>query len=141
GVFQPLLEVSGEQRANVWKHVSDVLPICSDQASERNIVIPDLNLPPLAKQPFYELYLRALPQIVSCRLKAQAKHSDFLLASVENHFDCALQMQFIAGQDRFEQRQFEIEFFGAIIHGANIFGQARTSKREARLQVSGGNIQ
>ena len=51
-------------------HVLNILAIRSDQPAEGDIVIPDLDLPSLSKQPFDELNLRTLAKIISRRFEA-----------------------------------------------------------------------
>src|SRR5581483_6581910 len=99
----------------------------SDQASERDIVVPDAQLAAFPEQALGKLYLRTLPQIVSRGLETQAEQRDFFLTGFEHHLNCAVEVFVVAGDERLEQWQFKVEFLGPVVERADILGQARTS--------------
>ena len=92
----------------------DVFPIGAKQAAQGNIVVPNLDGESFAQQMFDQLDLWTLSQIIGGSLKAQPENRDILLAGIEHQLNSSLQMLVVARQDGLEQRQLEIQFFGAI---------------------------
>src|ERR1700734_1183833 len=70
GVLNHWLEAGAEKRANVRNNFLDVLPVGADEMTQRDVVVPDLDLAAFAEQPFHQLHLRTLAQIVGGRLEA-----------------------------------------------------------------------
>src|SRR5258707_2270674 len=140
-VLQDLCEITFEQRPYMRNRLLNIFPIGPDETTERHVIVPDLDFSSFTQQMLDQLYLRALPQVVGGGLEAQPKNSDVFLSGVEHHFDGPLQVLVVARHDGFEERQFEVEFLGAIVEGTHIFGQTGAAKSEPRFQIGRGDVE
>src|SRR6185369_7074383 len=125
----------------MWNHLFDVLAVGTDQSSQGDVLIQNLDMTAFPEQPFDQLYLRALTQIVGARFETQPQHGDPTFAAVLHQFLGAVQMGLIAGKDRLKQRKLQVEFFGAVVQSANILGEAGSAKSETWLQIGSGNVE
>src|SRR5215470_6800214 len=118
-------------------HFLNVLTVRSCKASERNILIPHLDLATLAEQAFDQLHLWALAQIVRAGFEAQSKHCDLAFAGSEHCINRTIHMPGVARHQRFEHRKLKVQLFSAISNRAKVFGKARATEREPRCEVCG----
>ena len=51
----------------------DVLPVGARETTERDILVPNLDLTALSQETLDQVDLRALPQVIGSRFKAQAE--------------------------------------------------------------------
>src|ERR1700730_2249950 len=140
-ILQDLCEITFQQGPYVRNRFLNIFPIGPDETTERYVIVPDLDFSSFAQQMLNQLHLWAFPQVVGGSLEAQPKNGDVFLSRVEHHLNSSFQVLVVARHDGFEEWQFEIEFLGAIVEYAHIFGQTGTAKSETRLQIGGGDVE
>ena len=89
---------------------------------------------PLPTQVLEQRDYGAFPQIVRVFLEGEAHHAQPDRPQIELSLNRAMQMLVIAGKNRFEHRQLQVQPRRAIFQGAEILGQAGSSKSESGLR-------
>src|SRR5437588_6338997 len=136
-----LSEIVFEQRSDMGDSMLNVVTIRTDEAAQGHILIPNLEVAPFAKQMFDELHLRAFAEIISGGFETKPQDGDVLFPRIEYDLDRAPQMLIVAGHDRFEKRQSQIQLLGPIIQGTHILRETGTAKGKAGLQIAGRDVQ
>lgn len=82
-----LSEVILQERSNVRDRLLDMLPIGTNEPTQRHVVIPNFNGASFPQQILDQLDLRALPEIIGGSLETQPQDRDIPIAGIEHHPD------------------------------------------------------
>src|ERR1700722_17662005 len=133
GMFEHLLDAVTHQIGNMRDVVEDVVSIGPRQTSKMHVLIVNQQIVALANQPFDKLDDRTLAQIIGTGFEAEAEHSDTALTLTQHKIESALHVSIVAGQNRVQDRGFDIQGLRAVTQSTNVLRQTRPAKGEARF--------
>ena len=94
-----LLQVRREESANVRDFLFNEPAIRSDETTNRDILVPDLDLTAFSQEPLDKLHRWALAQIVCPRLEAEANNTDLFAPCSQHRIHCTIQVRLVTRHD------------------------------------------
>src|SRR6185503_15681501 len=119
----------------------NVFFVGASKPCHRDMPVIKLDLHSLADKLLDHFNNRTFSQIIGSCLKAEPSETDTPLTEHQKLLDGLLDELAIAFHQRGQERDFEIEGFGQVIDGPEIFGQAGSPESKPWSQIRLRNIQ
>src|SRR5262249_28984894 len=90
------------------------LAVRTDELTQGYVGVPDTDLAAFTDQSFDEMHHRALAEIIRTRFKTQPEDTYLSTLHSQHSFHSPLDVLQIAGQDRIQQRNAQIQLLAAV---------------------------
>src|SRR5215831_13562930 len=118
----------------------DEIAVGPEQPGHFDVPIVDGELEPLSNQSLDKSDHRAFPEVIGTSLEAHSENTDAFTTGLQNEFHRLIQLASIADEDRIEKRRIEVQLFGLVGYGPEVFWQAGSSERKPGHHVGWRNV-
>ena len=119
----------------------DIAAVGADQPVRVDDRIVDPKTNPFSDQRLGELHVRALPEVIRLRFKAQPEKRHLAHIGVEDASNGQAEVRLVASQDPGEHRNVDVMDAGEVHERPHVLRQARAAEREPRTEVRSGDVE